>query len=754
MIWRVKGLRPLVLMALLVSLDGGLGHLAQAQLPPPVRQGYTLLERGWVEDAITTFQAALVNYPNSTEARLGLAVAYQRAGRDADAWAAYQAVLQVDNDNPAALMALGELGSYRPEWQTTGIEALTQLLGQNPDNYTARQRRALLYGYQGRFILALEEYALLLTNDPPPQVLLEAAQIFAFSGDFDGAADLFNRYRQTGPYPASVLPVYALVLQETGSPASAVDLLEPMLQGPDQMNDMALQIRSGLANATDASGAPEQALDLLTPLAGQPEAQLSLARAYSAIGRRRLDPSLFGAAAELYQNALANIAVPSYGLRVEVADVLSEWPDTQTTALEIFQQLAAENSEVVSLAVRSHLLAYDLGLESPDTAAEHLLSRLSPMPTSPPEQRAIAIALTRIDYPHPALLPVYETVAPAVDNPLLYYRIAQIHLSQGALSDARQALTTYRATPQGREDIGAELLVADIERQEGKLNASAERYEAIINRSSAPATTLEALRGLTFVRTLQGQPEATLPVYERVIAAAPDNLDYQLMYALLTYRTEAKSEEQASTILNTWLATHDLGAPPPELFELVGALPANPTRADLYETLLARQPGNIWLRWRSIQLLAATDPNLAQAQLEDLIATNPDNLTLYFFQGELAQQQENLPLAASAYEHILGQEPDHVGALSALAGVKFQQQDLYIARQLYYQVLELEPGHLEARYAIAELNAAEDYRLTARDQFQQLQTEAVDLPQLPRRLQDVEFDLLRRRGFQPPWERF
>jgi tetratricopeptide (TPR) repeat protein len=752
--WKLIGLRPLVMAALVLSLEGGLAGVVQAQLPSPVQQGYTLLERGWVDDAIASFQAALKTYPDSPEARLGLARAYQRAGRDAEAWSAYQAVLAVDDDNPTALLALGKLGGYRPEWQATGIEALTQLLGQNPDNQTVRQQRALLYGYQGRFIPALEDYRLLLAQDPTPQVLLEAAQVYAFSGDFEGALALFDRYRQTGPYPDAVLPVYGLALQETGSPQAAVTLLQPLLRDATQTDDQSLQIRTGLANATDASGDLPGAMALLTPLQGRPEAGLALARAYSAIGRRRLDPSLFGQATVLYQAALAATPAPTYGLRVEVADVLSEWPDTQTQALEMFRQLAQENPGVVSLPVRSHLLAVDLGLEPPAEAADQLQTLLSPMPTSAPEQRAIATALTRLDQPDPALLPVYETVAAAVEAPLLYYRIAQMHLAQGDLTAARRALTTYRSTALGQDDIGAALLIADIERQEGNLAASADRYEDIINRSPPPPLITEALRGLTFVRTLQGQPTAALPVYEQVIAASPDNLDYQLGYALLAYRTNTMAPDQAAAVLDAWLAAHDLTNPPPELFELAGALPAAAARADLYGALLGMRPGDIWLQWRSIQLLATTAPDQAQAQLEQLIATHPDDLTVYFFQGELAQQQGNLPLAATAYEHILTEQPDNQGALSALAGVRFQQQDLVTARSLYEQVLVLDPQHQEARYAIAELNVAEDYRLTALEQLQQLQTETTDIPQLPRRVQDVEFDLLRRRGFQPPWERY
>jgi hypothetical protein len=95
-----------------------------------------------------------------------------------------------------------------------------------------------------------------------------------------------------------------------------------------------------------------------------------------------------------------------------------------------------------------------------------------------------------------------------------------------------------------------------------------------------------------------------------------------------------------------------------------------------------------------------------------------------------------------------------MGALSALASVRFQQQEPAAARMLYEQVLAREPGREDARYGVAELNVVEDYRLTALEQLQQLHAEGMDRPQLPQRIQDVEFDLLRRRGFQPPWERF
>ena len=750
----VRALGTLALVTLLLGLEILTNPAALAQRSPQVNQGYALLERGWVTDAIAAFQAALSRQPNSPEARLGLALAYQRAGRDADAWNAYQAVIQIAPENAVALAALGELGGYRPEWQAGGINALTRLLGQNSDNSAVRGQRALLYGYQGRFTESLADYDLLLAQNPSPQTLLEAAQIYAFSGDYTGSLALFNRYRQTGPLPTEVLTAYALALQETGNAEGAIALLEPELRPAERTDALSLGLRTGLANAYDASGQTAQALELLSPLVGNPEALLPLARAYSAIGRRQQEPSLFGQATALYRQALAATAAPSYGLRVEIADVLSEWPDTEAIALDMLEQLGAENPAVVSLAVKSQLLAYRLGQESAAAAAEQILPLVSPIPDSAPEQRAITTALIRIDNPDPALLPVYETVAAAVESPLLTYRIAQIYLSQGNLAAARDALATYRATSPGQRDWGTELLVADLERQLGDLEASARRYEAAIAAQPSDRATAEALRGLAFVRRLQGQPEAALPVYLDAIAAAPDNATYPLGYALLAYRTGQISVATAEETLAGWLASQDLGNPPPELVELVGALPADGDRASLYQTLLAQRPADLWLRWRTIELLAQAAPDQAHAAMEALIAANPDDITVYFFQGELAQQQGNLPLAVAAYRQVLTQEPANLGALSALAGVQFQQGNLPAARALYGQVLALEPDAWEASYAIAELNIADDQKLSALEQLRQISDPAAGPVNLEQRAQDVEFELLRRRGFQPSWERY
>ncbi|MEM6614600.1 MAG: tetratricopeptide repeat protein, partial [Cyanobacteria bacterium P01_C01_bin.72] len=110
----------------------------QAQSSGATRRGYNLLKKGWVDDAISAFKQALKRNPQSLQAKLGLAIAYNRAGRIELAFETYQQVLAQDPDNQAALKIVGMMGTYRPEWNKLGIKALNTLLELNPDDVQSR----------------------------------------------------------------------------------------------------------------------------------------------------------------------------------------------------------------------------------------------------------------------------------------------------------------------------------------------------------------------------------------------------------------------------------------------------------------------------------------------------------------------------------------------------------------------------------------------------------------------------------------
>jgi len=754
---------------LLLGLAGGLTvapvnwvvSAAVAQAPASVQQGYELLNKGWVDAAISAFEQALLRSPQSSEARLGLAIAYQRAGRDADAWAAYNQVLDSDPNNQTALKAVGEMGVYRSQWQPRGIEALTTLLELTPNDLEARAQRALLLGYQGRFTESLTDYEIVLQSNPTPQMILGAAQIYTFSGDYQTGLELFNRYQATGlSVPNNALGAYAVALRETGNPAEAIEILSAQLSQSQKLDGTQIQLRSDLAQAYQAHGDLARALEVLEPLRGREDATLALARALSSIGRRERRSDLYQEAATLYRQVLASTENPSLALQTEVADVLSELPSEGVAALEIYRQLTQQQPNNRSLLVKQLALEGQLGFLSRAQLRQRLLSLLQPLPSSLAEQRALAQALVPLDPPDPELFPVYQSLlANGVDVPFLHFRIAQMLIERNQLEEAQQSIASYRATPEGSNDLTPELLLAEIDRREGNLGASVARYEGIIQQNPSNELLNSALRGLAGIRIAQGRPDEAIAIYDQLLERNPNDLVIKLGRTSLAYQTQRISEDLAEAVLKEWLQTRPSTDLPPELFSLVGALPPSSEREDLYLALLEVSPDNTPVQLRRLQVIAERDPELAKTEVEKLIARNRDNLSAYFVQGELAFSLNDLELANQAYQEILAREPDNIGALMALGGVRFTQQLYISARKFYQRVLEISPGYLEARRNLAELSVAQDFRFQALAEFRALNAEqqaqaGESNPELERRIQLLEVDILKRRGFQPYWERY
>ncbi|BAU43179.1 tetratricopeptide repeat protein [Leptolyngbya sp. O-77] len=754
--------RWLGILGLTVSLCGAIAPsgFTQTTRPAAVRNGYTLLERGWVNDAIAAFQQALRQLPNSLDARLGLAIAYQRAGRDADAWNAYQQVLAQDATNRTALSAIGLLGGYRPEWQADGIDALSKLLELSPNDTDARTQRALLLGYQGRYAEAFADYDRLLSDNPRPAALLGAAQVYAYSGDYARSQTLFARYRATGQaIPDGALTAYARTLAETGDPAQAIQLLETTLRRPRVPNWLVPDARSTLAIAYQLDQQLPKALQALEPLRQQANAILPLARALSTIGRRQRDPQLLQQAAELYRQALRTTAEPSLGVQLEAADVLSESVAGRAEALRIYQQLSEQYPGDRSLLVRRRVLEQQLGQISLATLQTQLQDALQPLPEARFERQSVAIALTQLDPPPAALLPIYESLLQSeVDVPFLHFRIAQIRLQQRNWDDARRSLLAYQNTRIGQSDVGTDLLLADLERQTGNLEASARRYESILSQNVPSSVKLDALLGLSSIRRQQGNLASVSRFYDEILRREPDQPRTQIAQLSHQYELGEISDAAAEQALAQWLADNSPQPAYPELYALVGALPASEPREPLYLSLLETSPNYLPIERRLLQVIAQRDPEAARSRLSEILARQDDPIAGYFIQGELAQTLGDLALASEAYERILAVQPNEVGALSALAGVRFQQQQYAAAQRLYQQVLTLRPDDLETQRVMAELYLAQDQIQRGIRQLRQVRTaqeaQGVTDPTVGDRLQQVEHNLLRRRGYQPFWERY
>ena len=331
-----------------------------------VQSGYDFLDKGWVDDAIEAFQSALGRLPDALDAKLGLAIAYQRAGRDEQAWQTYGAVLEQDGSNEAALRAVGTLGSYRSDWQVKGIEALDQLLGSYPDEVELRAQRAILLGYQQRFEAAITDYELLFTRSddgtipmavlPGEQqlaLLVNAAQIYTYSEQTDLALPLFDRYlRQGGMLNHSASLAYATALGKEHRAIQAIELLESL--SPAEGNE-AFEQRLALALAHQANSDPMSSLVTLQPLLDP----LPEPRAENWQQRRAI------------ANALVPIGLPPAKLLVPLQSLLK---DPEPVDFLQFRVAQIQLSQGDLAGAQASLLAYQAATERLDIGSEFLLA--------------------------------------------------------------------------------------------------------------------------------------------------------------------------------------------------------------------------------------------------------------------------------------------------------------------------------------------------------------------------------------------
>ena len=718
-----------------------------------IQQGNRLLKKGWVNDAIEVFQQAIKRNPRSLQANLGLAIAYNRAGNIDAAWNSYQRVLEIDPNYQPALKTVGLLGTYRSQWQLQGIEALTTLLNLTPSDLEARSLRAVLYYYQGRINDSVADYQILLSENPTPEIILGTAETFTYAEDYKQALELFNRYQATGngnitKYAAIA---YGRTLHKTGNPAQAIEVLKAQL-GTD-IDSLAITTRAELSQAYIANNQQAEALAVLEPLRGKPDAVLPLARALNEIRKSTNNSALVEEVASLYQLALADNN--STSLLLEAADVFSGLPQQEETALKLYQQAAAQLPNDKSLVLRQLALQNKLGLIGQKDLRERLISLLQNL-TPSVELQSLARALVQINTRDPELIPSYRSVLQAgVDVPFLNFRIAQMYLQQEDTVAARLALANYKATPEGANNLATQLLTAEIELQQGDIEASAKRYQEILNQNPEDEIFNGALRALAGIRSQQKRFDEALTAYNQLRTRQPQNLTYQLGQINVAYQAKRISQQQATTVVNNWLATQKATSTPPELYSLVGQLPADSKWEPLYKHLLEFEP-NLQIQKRLLQVIAQRNPSQARALVKQFAENTNNQRKFYRVQGQLSKAIGDLDLAGKAYEKILATQPSDIDALTALGGIRFEARQYEKAEKIYSQILTQKPEDEDAQMAIADLYAILDRPLAALSQMEQLQIqqmqEGVTDKKLSRRMQEIQTDFLLRRGFQPFWE--
>ncbi|MCY7282966.1 MAG: tetratricopeptide repeat protein, partial [Cyanobacteria bacterium CAN_BIN43] len=645
------GLSPLVILGALPALG---------QIPAPVQAGNALVEQGLINQAIPVLEAAVKQYPQSVEARLGLANAYFRAGTYTNNEAAYKTfneVLKLDPENQAALFAVGLMGEYKFNWRSKGIEALTRLIGLEPNNIPARSQRALLNGYLGNLPDAIADYDIVIPTNPPPKVILAAAQSYTYAGDYLRALNLFTRYKNTGGSIEQYAAIaYGIVLRETDDPVQSVQILEQALANTKRLDGIAIRARAALSVSYAQADQMDQAMAILAPLDGRFDSRMIVARSLHQINGDVDSVELEQQVIDIYYKVLEAPLPPDYvvptdnqgrqnfyltnSIAREMADVLSSVLSERPLARKLYILLVKDLPTDRILPVNLAIIERQMGLISRSELRTRIQPYVQPIPTSTYNQRLLAQALVRLDSPDPSLLPFYQPFVDAkVNEPLLLFRIAQMQIQGNNLAAAKAALAKYQATKDGQKDrYGTLLLLAEIDRRESNLDGSIQKYEEIIAAPKVDRGLRSgALQALAGIYRIRGQLPEAIALYDQIIARYPDDLAKPLGRASLAYQADQITQAEAEAILNHWLTTRPNSDTPLELYSLVAALPADPQQEALYNRLLAATPESVPIRLRLLQVVAMRDPDDARTQLADLIKNDPENLGSYFIQGEFAQ---------------------------------------------------------------------------------------------------------------------
>jgi tetratricopeptide (TPR) repeat protein len=288
---------------------------------------------------------------------------------------------------------------------------------------------------------------------------------------------------------------------------------------------------------------------------------------------------------------------------------------------------------------------------------------------------------------------------------------------------------------------------------QGKFEQAWADYRQILGTEISVQTGLKAAQAAGF----SGRSSEAIALYDRVLQQVPNNDEAQLNRAYFALQAKQISVESATQVLTVWLQQNPEAAPP-ELFNLVGELPADAQWQGLYDRLLAQVPNNLPVQRRALQLLAAKSPDTARAQLAQLMAANANQPLAYFVQAEVAKTLKDLNLAGQSYEALLQQQPDRADAIVALGGVRFEQKRYAEAENLLNRALVLMPNDWQVQRILADLYATQDQPYIAlkllRDVEKIQRQQGVRDPQVRDRIAQIEVENLKRRSFQPAWERY
>ncbi len=620
-------------------------------------------------------------------AHYNLGLAFRQKGYYAEAQREYQIALERGEDRALVLQAMAEVHLLRKD-HDAAIALYDNLIIEQPNSPKLWNERGVAVHQDGRFAEAAENYRKALEADPNYAIAHNNLGVALYhAGEREAAVDAFRGALAANAGFVKARLNLGLLLTKSHRFQLALEAFKQVLvtepESPLAWNGIGL-VLGELRKFEDARNAFARAIQARPEYA---EAHYNLSFTLSNLGDHE------GA---LRETKRALELDPYYVAQKFALAIDLEYEDPD---LSVIPDLGGEqrmSGEVESFSFDPRLL-------------ESLFTELAP----PPE-------------PEPQMIVEADAFAMAAD-----------YLSTGLYD--RAMAEASRAISRGADAAEGNALLGDILCRQGAYGDALEKYRAA--RTVNPSH-LRAQRGEAQTLLLLGQGPEAREVAERVLAAAPGDVDALMLAA--SCRFEAGDPSAALEALESarriapsrsdvlrWIGniTRSLGDVDGAIRAYRDALVLDAdfaaVRFDLARLLMQRES------WDEAEqeLMAALDavPTYAEATLElatlrRLTGKQQDAVVLlvdllqrdsYNFDGHIALGETLIELsrsadAATAFRRVLAFDPDHAGA-TFYDGVLLAGQKRYRdAIERWQRVIELEPAGDYARRARREMRTAED----------------------------------------------
>ncbi|RMG19299.1 MAG: tetratricopeptide repeat protein [Deltaproteobacteria bacterium] len=263
-----------------------LGHVAllAPQHPgPPELMGDILMRQGKYEKAAARYEEAAARRSEDTALRLKLAEAYLRAGKEKEAEAAIDAVLDADPTHSEALAMRGALLAAQGNF-----EVAERVLKDAAAHATSPAPWSVLGSFllkQGRPAEAVDALRRALEKDPEnPRFVRDLAEAMIEAGDAVAAADLLAPWTQKRPNDAAIHAAYARALIASGRAEDALAHAKTAVRLMPHLVDAWLAQGEALEGTGDLDGAVRAYRSAAKQAPEVTDVYRSLARVYEKLG--------------------------------------------------------------------------------------------------------------------------------------------------------------------------------------------------------------------------------------------------------------------------------------------------------------------------------------------------------------------------------------------------------------------------------------------------------------------------------------